>query len=105
MTGPWRRRRRREPVAAGLVAREALALENAHVGAGLGQPDPRRAARRTTPDDENVVSVDGHRIMDVLTAELGLGHTGLGREGTQAGLRAPRRLGVGEGRLAPGDCE
>src|ERR687892_313823 len=45
----------REPVAAGLVPGKGLALQHAHVVAGLGQPEPGGAPRRTAPDHEDVV--------------------------------------------------
>ena len=50
----------REPVAAGLVAGEGLALEHADVAPGLGQPEAGRRAGRTASDDEDVVPVSCH---------------------------------------------
>ena len=44
----------REPVAAGLLAREALLLDDEHAVPGLGEPVARRRARGTAADDERV---------------------------------------------------
>ena len=46
---------RRQPVAARLVARERLALDDHDVVAGFGEPVRGGRARRATPDDEHVV--------------------------------------------------
>ena len=47
---------RRQPVAAGLLARERLALDDDDVVAGLGQPVAGGRAGRATADDEDVVA-------------------------------------------------
>ena len=52
----------REPVAAGLVPGEGLALQHAHVVAGLRQPEPRGGPRRPPTHHEDVVPLCGHRL-------------------------------------------
>ena len=51
----------REPVAAGLLAREPLAFDEDDVEAVLGRPVRRRRARRPAPDDQQVVTMAGTR--------------------------------------------
>src|SRR5262249_19078596 len=53
-------RPRREPVATGLLAREALLLHDEHAMSGSCQPVTRRGTRGTTTDDERVPTIRGH---------------------------------------------
>jgi hypothetical protein len=54
-------RARREPVAARLLPREALAFEQHHVVAGVGEPVGARGPGRTRAHDEDiVVAIGGH---------------------------------------------
>src|SRR5439155_14569423 len=55
----------REAVAAGLLPRVALLLDEEHVVAGLGQPVGAGRPGRPTPDDEDVVPMAHHPMCPV----------------------------------------